>query len=85
MPYDFIRKRLSILASFGSEHTIVTKGALVNVLEVCTSAMMAQEVVDISLVKDQVQARFQELSSKGFRVLGLAKKTVKTDVLPCQR
>jgi Mg2+-importing ATPase len=81
VPYDFIRKRLSILASFGSENTIVTKGALVNVLEVCTSAMVAQEVVDISLVKDQVQARFQELSSKGFRVLGLAKKTVKTDVL----
>jgi len=81
VPYDFIRKRLSILASFGSEHTIVTKGALVNVLEVCTSAMVAQEVVDISLVKDQVQAKFQELSSKGFRVLGLAKKTVKTDVL----
>ncbi len=81
VPYDFIRKRLSILASFGSEHTIVTKGALVNVLEVCTSAMVAREVVDISLVKNQVQAKFQELSSKGFRVLGLAKKTVKTDVL----
>jgi Mg2+-importing ATPase len=81
VPYDFVRKRLSILASFGSEHIIVTKGALVNVLEVCTSAMVAQEVVDISLVKDQVQAKFQELSSKGFRVLGLAKKTVKTDVL----
>ncbi|MFA6371963.1 MAG: magnesium-translocating P-type ATPase [Methanothrix sp.] len=81
VPYDFIRKRLSILASFGSEHTIVTKGALGNVLEVCTSAMVAQEVVDISMVKSQVQAKFQELSSKGFRVLGLAKKTVKTDVL----
>jgi len=83
VPYDFIRKRLSILASAsnGHEHTIVTKGALANVLDVCTSAMVAQEVVDISLVKNQVQAKFQELSSKGFRVLGLAKKTVETDVL----
>lgn len=81
VPYDFVRKRLSILASFGSENTIVTKGALVNVLEVCTSAMIGQEVVDISLAKDQIQARFQELSSKGFRVLGLAKKTAKADVL----
>jgi len=81
VPYDFVRKRLSILASFGSENTIVTKGALVNVLEVCASAMIAQEVVDISLAKDQIQARFQELSSKGFRVLGLAKKTTKADVL----
>ncbi len=81
VPYDFVRKRLSILASSGSQHTIVTKGALANVLEVCTSAMMAREVVDISLVKDRISARFQELSSKGFRVLGLARKTVETDAV----
>ena len=81
VPYDFIRKRLSILVSNGLENTIVTKGALVNVLEVCTSAMRGQEVVDISLVKEPIQARFQELSGKGYRVLGLCKKTVKSDVL----
>ncbi|OYV08584.1 MAG: magnesium-translocating P-type ATPase, partial [Methanosaeta sp. ASP1-1] len=76
VPYDFIRKRLSILVSTGSQHFIVTKGALVNVLEVCTSARMAGKVVDISLVKEQIQARFQELSSQGFRVLGLAERVV---------
>ena len=81
VPYDFIRKRLSILVSNGLENTIVTKGALVNVLEVCTSAMRGQEVVDISMVKEPIQARFQELSGKGYRVLGLCKKTVKSDVL----
>ena len=81
VPYDFIRKRLSILVSNGLENTIVTKGALVNVLEVCTSAMSGREVVDISMVKEPIQARFQELSGKGYRVLGLCKKTVKSDVL----
>ena len=88
VPYDFNRKRLSILATFGSEnakqiaeHIIVTKGALKNVLEVCTSAMLAGEVVEISVVGDQIQDRFLELSSQGFRVLGLAKKTVQADVL----
>jgi Mg2+-importing ATPase len=81
VPYDFIRKRLSILVSNGLEHTIVTKGALVNVLEVCTSAMRGQDVVDISMVKEPVQARFQELSGKGYRVLGLCKKTIESDVL----
>jgi len=87
VPYDFNRKRLSILASSGSEniehmeHIIVTKGALKNVLEVCSSAMLGQDVVDISMVDDRIQARFQELSSQGFRVLGLAKKAVRADVL----
>ena len=81
VPYDFIRKRLSILVSTGSQHFIVTKGALVNVLEVCTGAKMDGKVVDIYLAKEQIQARFQELSSQGFRVLGLAKRTVEADAL----
>ena len=90
VPYDFNRKRLSILASSGSEniehmehmeHIIVTKGAFKNIVEVCSSAILGQDVVDISMVDDQIQARFQELSSQGFRVLGLAKKTVLADVL----
>jgi len=81
VPYDFIRKRLSILISNGDEHIIVTKGALVDILDICTSAAFAQEVVDISSVKDQIDARFQELGGEGFRVLGLAKKAVETDVI----
>ena len=81
VPYDFIRKRLSILVSTGSQHFIVTKGALVNVLEVCTWAKMDGKVVDIYLAKEQIQARFQELSSQGFRVLGLAKRTVEGGAL----
>jgi Mg2+-importing ATPase len=61
-------------------HTIVTKGAMVNVLDVCTFALTAQGVVDIALVRDQIQDRFQELSSKGFRVLGLSNKIVDATV-----
>ena len=33
IPYDFIRKRLSIVVSHDDEHLMVTKGALQNVLE----------------------------------------------------
>lgn len=80
VPYDFIRKRLSILVSSGDVHTIVTKGALNNILEVCTSATTAQGVVKIALVRDQIQNRFQELSQKGFRVLGLSKRIVEANV-----
>jgi P-type Mg2+ transporter len=58
----------------------VTKGALINILEVCTSATTAQGEVDLTIVRDQIQARFQELSGKGFRVLGLSKKIVDANV-----
>ena len=80
VPYDFIRKRLSILVSRGEEHIIVTKGALANVLEVCTFAQTSGGVVEISAVKNAIMQKFQELSAQGFRVLGLATRKIEANV-----
>jgi Mg2+-importing ATPase len=73
VPYDFIRKRLSILVAKDGASLMVTKGALQRVLEVCSSVEMAQgEVVPLSGVQDQIQRQYQELSQKGLRTLGVA-------------
>ena len=75
IPYDFLRKRLSILVSHDDGHLMVTKGALRNVLAVCSAAETATgTLVDIAAVRDQVQQRFEEFSSNGFRTLGVAYK-----------
>ena len=39
IPYDFLRKRLSILVSHVDTHLILTKGALRNVLDVCSGVV----------------------------------------------
>jgi len=74
VPYDFIRKRLSVLVSSKDKKNIViTKGALVNVLDVCTKAELADgSEVDIQSFKERILKRFEELSKKGFRVLAIA-------------
>ena len=75
IPYDFSRKRLSILVSHENSHLLVTKGALQNVLAVCTSAQAGDgSVVDIAAVRAKIQDRFEEFSKKGFRTLGIAHK-----------
>jgi len=77
IPYDFIRKRLSILTSKGDTHLMVTKGALSNVLAVCSTAEIAEgRIVDIGTVEEQLQRQFEEFSRKGFRTLGVAYKNV---------
>jgi len=77
VPYDFVRKRLSILVSKDGANQIITKGALLNVLEVCSSAEAGyRKTVDIATVRDQIQQRFEELSQKGFRILGIACREV---------
>jgi P-type Mg2+ transporter len=77
IPYDFIRKRLSILTSKGEAQLMVTKGALSNVLAVCSSAEIAEgRIVDIGTVEERVRRQFEEFSRKGFRTLGVAYKNV---------
>ena len=72
VPYDFIRKRLSILIEKDDQALMITKGALDNILEVCTKAETASGLVDLSSVHDKIQADFLRISNEGSRVLGVA-------------
>jgi Mg2+-importing ATPase len=77
VPYDFVRKRLSLLISKDDMHLMVTKGALPNILAACSSTEIAEgRIVDIATVKEQVQQHFGEFSRKGLRTLGIAYKDV---------
>lgn len=66
LPYDFTRKRLSVLVSEGSSKFSVTKGAFENVLEVCSVSAAEQA---------KLEKVFEDYSARGYRVLGLATGT----------
>jgi len=73
VPYDFTRRRLSVLVSKNNNSLMITKGALSNILEICTLAEMEPgKTVEISEVKEQIEQQFKELSEKEFRILGIA-------------
>ncbi len=73
VPYDFIRKRLSILVTQGDKHLIITKGALANVLAVCSRAETSTgTLLELSQVREQIDHHFKEFSRQGFRMLGVA-------------
>lgn len=77
IPYDFLRKRLSILISQADQYLLVTKGALPNVLAVCSAAETEGGIsVDIATVRDRIQQHLEEFSHKGFRTLGVAYKNM---------
>ena len=78
IPYDFLRKRLSILVSHDDTQLMVTKGALANVLAVCSSAETEEGIVDIGAVRGPIQKHFEEYSHKGFRTLGVAYRSMET-------
>jgi Mg2+-importing ATPase len=79
IPYDFTRRRLSVVVAEGDRRLIVTKGALPNVLEACSSAeTSAGTLVPLGAVRERIDRRFRESSGEGYRMLGVAYKDVGT-------
>jgi P-type Mg2+ transporter len=90
VPYDFIRKRLSVVVERSSaspdapRHTMITKGALRNVLEVCVDAETRNGAgpgpsAPIAEVRAALRERFEAYSEQGYRVLGVAVRDVTGD------
>jgi Mg2+-importing ATPase len=80
IPYDFIRKRLSILIEKDGRHLMVTKGALSNVLSICPFAENeAGDKIDMTTVGKQIQQKFENFSNQGFRMLGVASRDMGTE------
>lgn len=81
MPYDFVRKRLSIVVCKGQElqSLLITKGALQNVVEVCDRVQNGNniEVLDDE-TRSHIFRQFSDWSQKGYRVLGIAQKPLQT-------
>ena len=80
IPYDFLRKRLSILISHDKTHLLITKGALQNILDVCSTVETKDgKISAIGPFKDKIQKHFEEFSEKGLRTLGVAYKNMDSD------
>ena len=74
-PYDFVRKRLSVLVATPTVHLLVLKGALANVLDVCSTAETADgTVVGLAVARDAIRSQMEQWAAKGWRVLGLASR-----------
>ena len=72
VPYDFNRKRLSVLVSNGSRVWLVSKGALDGMLDVCATAESGGGVVPLSAAKATIQEKYAAFSAQGLRTLGVA-------------
>ncbi|HMA54768.1 MAG TPA: magnesium-translocating P-type ATPase, partial [Acidobacteriota bacterium] len=78
IPYDFVRKRLSIVVrESGGSPLLVTKGALENVLAVCADIRKEGGAVPLGPAeREAIRQRFDRWSEQGFRVLGVAVKSM---------
>ena len=82
IPYDFVRKRMSVILQDESAETtgsylMITKGALEGVLSICTSIQLQTQVLPLDEVQHvPLMQHYNEWSEQGYRVLGVAYKSV---------
>ena len=87
IPYDFVRKRLSVITeSAQGQRTLVTKGALDNVLSACATVLDGEAAVALDGgQRASIERQYGEWSEKGFRVLGVATRPVDPQPGPYSR
>jgi Mg2+-importing ATPase len=73
LPYDFGRKRLSILFENSGRRVLITKGALPQILNICSEVEWSNRTLEsIDIARRQIEAQWKRFSSEGCRVIAVA-------------
>ena len=74
IPFDYTRKMMSIVVK-KDNHTLITKGALEEILKVCTNVNNKGnvEILDKNKI-EKIKQKAKELASKGMQVIAIASK-----------
>ncbi len=76
IPFDFVRRRLSVVVEDGEGmNTLICKGAVEEVLDLCTRVEAKGEVIEVLPEHDAKRRKLaDDLNGQGFRVVALAYK-----------
>ena len=77
IPFDFVRRRMSVVVEDNKgKRQIITKGAVEEMLSICSYAETDGEVKPLTdSLKQQAMRIVEDMNNKGMRVLALARKT----------
>jgi Mg2+-importing ATPase len=77
IPFDFERRRLSVVVAAEGPPILISKGAPESILALCVAYELAGERIALEgVTRHRCQATFEELSRQGYRVLAVAQRTL---------
>ena len=81
IPFDFSRRRLSVIISDGEKNQMITKGAVEEILSICTMVDYKGKVEEITKeIKQNILKITKELNKDGLRVVAVCQKNDINDV-----
>ena len=80
IPFDFQRRRMSVVIDYEDAHVLICKGAVEEVYKVCDRYQVDEEINPlIDVIKNDLMEEFETLSADGYRVLAIAYKEFPKD------
>ncbi|MBP6322898.1 MAG: magnesium-translocating P-type ATPase, partial [Fusobacteriaceae bacterium] len=86
IPFDFNRRRMSVILEHSVEVQgikkleVITKGAVEEVLSICTFADINKETIELTEeIKRKIMLTVEQLSKQGMRVVAVAQKKLKAE------
>ncbi len=80
IPFDFQRKRMSVIIEYEGSHVMITKGSVEDIYSACGSYQLDDEVLPlIDVIKRDLMEEYERLSKNGYRVLAVAYKEFPKD------
>ncbi len=75
IPFDFSRRRLSVILDDGNKKQMITKGAVEEILDICTLVDYKGEVSPITKeIKSNIKKISKKLNEEGLRVVAVCQK-----------
>ena len=73
IPFDFKRRRMSVVIDYEDRHVLICKGAVEEVAAACENYQVDEDINPlIKLIRDDLMDEYRSLSSEGYRVLAIA-------------
>ncbi|MBF0510312.1 MAG: magnesium-translocating P-type ATPase, partial [Deltaproteobacteria bacterium] len=73
LPFDFHRRRMSVVVDYEGDHLLICKGAVEEIYTCCTRYQLGDEVYPlIDMIREDLFEEVEQLNKDGYRVLGIA-------------
>ena len=80
VPFDFVRRRVSVVVEKERQRFFIAKGAPEEILKVCSYYEVDDLISDISEeIRRKIEQKYFDLSAEGLRVLGVASKKLREE------
>ena len=75
IPFDYTRKRMSVVVKYENVYKMITKGAIEEILKCCKNVKYKDQIIELDekLIK-QIEVNANNLSNVGMQVIALAEK-----------